>query len=60
MLGDPVRPGPDARFFEARVAGWDRVGSRPTRGGRQAVTEVVATAATLAFNDAQTTGNLTH
>ena len=43
------------RFFEDRVANWDRAdkAARPRWDA-----EVVATAATLAFNDAQTTGQL--
>ena len=43
------------RFFEDRAAGWDKDdrASQPRND-----TEVVATAATLAFNDAQTTGKL--
>jgi squalene-hopene/tetraprenyl-beta-curcumene cyclase len=42
-------------FFEGRVAGWDRAGkvNRPRNPA-----EVVATAVTLAFNDAQTAGKL--
>jgi squalene-hopene/tetraprenyl-beta-curcumene cyclase len=61
-LGDPKAPAllRMRAFFEERVAGWDRGGKGaglPTDDD-EAVTEVVATAATLAFDDAQTTGKL--
>src|SRR5437588_90304 len=47
------------KFFEDRVAGWD-VGGKGAGlpDGTEGVTEVVATAATLAFHDAQSTGKL--
>jgi squalene-hopene/tetraprenyl-beta-curcumene cyclase len=48
------------KFFEDRVAGWGpdgKGGSLPPEDD-EAVTEVVATAATLAFDDAQSTGKL--
>jgi squalene-hopene/tetraprenyl-beta-curcumene cyclase len=47
------------KFFEDRVANWDKddLSARPDPGS-EGVTEVVATAATLAFHDAQTTGKL--
>lgn len=41
------------KFFEDRVAGWENDKGKPRWD-----TEVVATAALLAFNDAQTTGKL--
>jgi squalene-hopene/tetraprenyl-beta-curcumene cyclase len=46
-------------FFENRVANWDS-GVKADRlpDGSEGVTEVVATAATLAFHDAQSTGKL--
>ncbi len=46
-------------FLENRVANWDsgRLKDQP-EAGSEGVTEVVATAATLAFHDAQTTGKL--
>jgi squalene-hopene/tetraprenyl-beta-curcumene cyclase len=66
-LGDPKAPAPlqVRKFFEDRVAAWDRKGKgtgylqglgpvRKTEG----VTEVVAIAATLAIDDAQATGKL--
>jgi squalene-hopene/tetraprenyl-beta-curcumene cyclase len=56
-LGDATAPGlvRVRRFFEDRVAGWDR----PEKGDKPRWdTEVVATAAALAFNDARTTGKL--
>src|SRR5262245_54978043 len=61
-LGDPKAPALNRmrEFFESRVAGWDRgkKGAGLPAEDDEAVTEVVATAATLAFNDAQTTGKL--
>jgi squalene-hopene/tetraprenyl-beta-curcumene cyclase len=61
MLGDPKAPAllRLRKFFEDRVAGWDKGG----RGaglpeGTEGITEVVATAATLAFHDAHSTGKL--
>jgi squalene-hopene/tetraprenyl-beta-curcumene cyclase len=47
------------KYLEDRVAHWDRgrEGDSPDPGD-EGVTEVVATAATLAFHDAQTTGQL--
>jgi squalene-hopene/tetraprenyl-beta-curcumene cyclase len=56
-LGDASAPGlvMVRKFFEDRVAGWDK----PEQGAKPRWdTEVVATAAALAFNDAQTTGKL--
>ena len=41
------------KFFENRIAGWETEKGKPRFD-----TEVVATAVTLAFNDAQTTGKL--
>ncbi|MBY0524332.1 MAG: terpene cyclase/mutase family protein [Gemmataceae bacterium] len=41
------------KFFEERIAGWETDKGKPRWD-----TEVVATAATLAFNDAHTTGKL--
>lgn len=62
MLGDPKAPAlvRMRQFFEDRVAGWDRgkKGAGLPAEEDEAVTEVVATAATLAFDDAQTTGKL--
>jgi squalene-hopene/tetraprenyl-beta-curcumene cyclase len=61
MLGDPRAPAlvQMRRFFEDRVAGWDREGKGTgLPEGTEGVTEVVATAATLAFHDAQSTGKL--
>jgi squalene-hopene/tetraprenyl-beta-curcumene cyclase len=48
------------KFFEDRVAGWDRGGKGAglPEEEDEAVTEVVATAATLAFDDARSTGKL--
>jgi squalene-hopene/tetraprenyl-beta-curcumene cyclase len=61
MFGDPKAPAllRMRKFFEDRVADWDKGG----RGaglpeGTEGVTEVVATASTLAFHDAQSTGKL--
>jgi squalene-hopene/tetraprenyl-beta-curcumene cyclase len=47
------------KFFEDRVANWDsdNPAAQP-EAGSEGVTEVVATAATLAFHDAKTTGKL--
>jgi squalene-hopene/tetraprenyl-beta-curcumene cyclase len=46
-------------FFEKRVANWDsKVEDDKLPDGSEGVTEVVATAATLAFHDAQSTGKL--
>ena len=60
-LGDPKAPAllHLRKFFESRVANWD-VGGKGAGlpDGTEGVTEVVATAATLAFHDAQTTGKL--
>jgi squalene-hopene/tetraprenyl-beta-curcumene cyclase len=62
MLGDPKAPALVAmrKFFEDRIAGWDRAGKGTglPDDEDEAITEVVATAATLAFDDAQTTGKL--
>src|SRR5438128_1956685 len=62
MLGDAKSPAlvRMREFFETRVAGWDRgkKGAGLPAEEDEAVTEVVATAATLAFNDAQMTGKL--
>jgi squalene-hopene/tetraprenyl-beta-curcumene cyclase len=44
-------------FLENRVAHWDDADGRPEEGS-EGITEVVATATALAFNDAQTTGKL--
>src|SRR5262249_49672612 len=47
------------QFFEQRVAKWDEGGiGAGLPEGTEGVTEVVATAATLAFDDAQRTGKL--
>src|SRR5262249_11964769 len=47
------------KFFEDRIAGWDKGGKGAgLPEGSEGVTEVVATAATLAFHDAQSTGKL--
>jgi squalene-hopene/tetraprenyl-beta-curcumene cyclase len=45
------------RFFEDRVAHWDDKDGLPD-DHTEAISEIVATAATLAFDDAQTTGKL--
>jgi squalene-hopene/tetraprenyl-beta-curcumene cyclase len=46
-------------FFEKRVESWEGlVKAERLPGGSEDVTEVVATAATLAFHDAQSTGKL--
>jgi squalene-hopene/tetraprenyl-beta-curcumene cyclase len=61
MLGDPKAPAllQMRTFFEDRIVNWD-VGGKGARlpEGTEGVTEVVATAATLAFHDAQSTGKL--
>src|SRR5262245_561177 len=48
------------KYLEDRVAGWDKGGKGAGLPDQEdeAVTEVVATAATLAFHDAQSTGKL--
>jgi squalene-hopene/tetraprenyl-beta-curcumene cyclase len=54
------RPDLDASFLEDRVAGWDKGGlgrGLPVEED-EAVSEVVATASTLAIHDAQSTGKL--
>lgn len=60
-LGDENAPGlvNMRRFFEHRVANWDdpAEADRPPEGS-EGVTEVVATAATLAFHDARSTRRL--
>src|SRR4051812_43048232 len=57
LLGDPTAPALvwQRRFLEDRVAGWDRgkMGAGLPPEEDEAVTEVVATAATLAFDDAR-------
>ncbi|MDB5307006.1 MAG: hypothetical protein JWO38_1208, partial [Gemmataceae bacterium] len=62
MLGDPKAPALvwTRTFFEDRVAGWDRGGKGAGLPAEEdeAVTEVVATAATLAYDDARSTGKL--
>jgi squalene-hopene/tetraprenyl-beta-curcumene cyclase len=57
MLGDPKAPTlvRMRKFIEDRVSNWDNGGLPEGDEGR---TEIVATAATLAFDDAQTTGKL--
>jgi squalene-hopene/tetraprenyl-beta-curcumene cyclase len=60
-LGDPKAPVllRMRKFFEDRVAGWDKGGKGAgLPEGTEGVTEVVATAATLAFHDAHSTGKL--
>src|SRR5262249_26112471 len=60
-LGDPKAPAllQMRKFFEDRVAGWDRGGKGAgLPEGTEGVTEVVATAAALAFHDAHSTGKL--
>jgi squalene-hopene/tetraprenyl-beta-curcumene cyclase len=66
-LGNPKAPAllQMRAFFEERVAAWDRGGKGAglLKGGgnlkeSEGVTEVVATAATLALHDAQSTGKL--
>jgi squalene-hopene/tetraprenyl-beta-curcumene cyclase len=47
------------KFFEDRIANWDKDGKGTgLPEGTEGVTEVVATAATLAYHDAQSTGKL--
>jgi squalene-hopene/tetraprenyl-beta-curcumene cyclase len=62
MLGDAKAPALVAMrsFVEERVAGWDRGGKGAGLPAEddEAVTEVVATATTLAFQDAQSAGKL--
>src|SRR5262249_37948474 len=61
MLGDPKAPAllQMRKFLEDRVANWDRGGKGSgLPEGTEGVTEVVATAATLAFHDAQQSGKL--
>jgi squalene-hopene/tetraprenyl-beta-curcumene cyclase len=61
MLGDARAPAllKMRQFFEERVAGWDKGGKGAgLPEGSEGTTEVVATAATLAFHDAQSTGKL--
>jgi squalene-hopene/tetraprenyl-beta-curcumene cyclase len=61
MLGDPKAPAllRTRQFFEDRVAGWDAGGKGAgLPEGTEGVTEVVATAATLAMHDEQSTGRL--
>ena len=61
LLGDPKAPAllQMRKFFEDRVSEWDfgRKGVGLLEG-TEGVTEVVATAATLAFHDAHSTGKL--
>jgi squalene-hopene/tetraprenyl-beta-curcumene cyclase len=60
-LGDPKAPTllQMRKYLEDRVAGWDRGGKNTgLPEGSEGVTEVVATAATLAFHDARSTGKL--
>jgi squalene-hopene/tetraprenyl-beta-curcumene cyclase len=61
LLGDAKAPAllQMRNFFEDRVANWDNGGKgKGLPEGTEGVTEVVATAATLAFHDAQSTGKL--
>jgi squalene-hopene/tetraprenyl-beta-curcumene cyclase len=61
MLGDAKAPAllHMRKFFEHRVANWDNGGKGAgLPEGTEGVTEVVATATTLAFHDAQATGKL--
>lgn len=72
LLARPLRGGADAKaplqvreYLEGRVAAWDKGGKgkgylkgEGTLKISEGVTEVVAIAATLAINDAQTTGKL--
>jgi squalene-hopene/tetraprenyl-beta-curcumene cyclase len=62
MLGDAKAPALlwMRKFFEDRVAGWDLggMGAGLPAEEDEAITEVVATAATLAFHDAQSSGKL--
>src|SRR5262249_9727780 len=60
-LGDPRARllSQTRKFFEARVAGWDKGGEGAgLPEGTEGITEVVATAATLAYHDGQSTGKL--
>jgi squalene-hopene/tetraprenyl-beta-curcumene cyclase len=60
-LGNPKAPAllQMRAFFENRVANWDsNIEADKLPEGSEGVTEVVATAATLAFHDAQSTGKL--
>lgn len=58
MLGDPNAPAliEMRRFFDARAAGWDRGGKSAGLPAEEdeAITEIVATASILAFDDART------
>jgi squalene-hopene/tetraprenyl-beta-curcumene cyclase len=61
MLGDAKAPAlvQMRKFFEDRVAGWDKGGEGAgLPEGTEGITEVVATAATLAFDDAQSSRKL--
>ena len=65
MAGPSFGPKPNAglvkmrEYLEGRVARWDSgVESDKPEPGDEGITEVVATATTLAFHDAQTTGKL--
>jgi squalene-hopene/tetraprenyl-beta-curcumene cyclase len=62
MLGDPKAPAllHMRKFLEDRVANWDSGGKGKglPEERDEAWTEIVATAATLAFDDARTTGKL--
>jgi len=61
LLGDPKAPAllQMRKYFEERVANWDNGGKGAgLPEGTEGVTEVVATAATLAFHDAHSTGKL--
>lgn len=61
VLGDPKAPAllQMRKFFEDRVANWDDGGKNAgLPEGTEGVTEVVATAAALAFHDAQSAGKL--
>jgi squalene-hopene/tetraprenyl-beta-curcumene cyclase len=60
-LGDPKASGllQMRKFFEDRIVGWDKGGKGAgLPEGTEGVTEVVATAAALAFHDAHATGKL--
>src|SRR5262249_7972854 len=61
LLGDPKAPAlvQTRKFFEDRVANWDRGGKGAgLPEGTEGVTEVVATASALAYHDGQSTGKL--
>jgi squalene-hopene/tetraprenyl-beta-curcumene cyclase len=61
MLGDAKAPVllETRKFFEDRIAKWDNGGEGAgLPEGTEGITEVVATAATLAFHDAHSTGKL--